>query len=236
MKEKLMEYQKQTGSLKTRELIDWTLDTFGPPHVILASSLSNEDQVLTHMLLLKERKARILTLDTGRVFQETYDTMQETMEKYGFCYEVLFPESRDVEELERKNGPNLFYKNLKLRKLCCEVRKIRPLKRALSTVDAWICGLRRGQSMTRAEVLPLEWDEQFNIIKINPLSDWLSRDVWNYIKENQIPYNKLFDKGFASIGCLPCTRATGEGDDERSGRWWWESPEKKECGLHVGKS
>ena len=135
--------------------------------------------------------------------------------------------------MENSFGPNLFYEGIEKRKLCCEVRKLRPLRKILSTLDAWICGLRREQSVTRTRVEKIEWDENFSMVKLNPLADWTEEHVWNYIRGNNVPYNKLHDNGYPSIGCAPCTRAVKPGEAARAGRWWWEEPEKKECGLHV---
>ncbi len=200
--------------------------------IVLASSLSAEDQVLTHIVCSAVEKPRIFTLDTGRLFPEIYETMERTMERYGFHYEVLAPDTSEIEGMVSEHGPNLFYRSTELRKLCCSVRKTHPLRRVLSTADAWVCGLRRDQAVTRTETVPIEWDDGNNIIKINPLFDWTEADVWKFIRQNDIPYNPLHDRGFRSIGCAPCTRAIGPDDDVRSGRWWWEEPEHKECGLH----
>jgi phosphoadenosine phosphosulfate reductase len=201
--------------------------------VVLASSLSVEDQVLTHLLCAVHLRPRIFTLDTGRLFPETYDTMERTMQRYGFRYEVVAPETRELEVMLRAHGPNLFYRSMELRKLCCAVRKIHPLRRVLATADAWLCGLRREQSVTRRSMEQVEWDETFGLCKINPLIDWTEAQVWEYVRENKIPYNALHDQGYPSIGCAPCTRAVSPGEDIRAGRWWWENPEHKECGLHV---
>jgi len=209
-----------------------SLKHFGVGRIALASSFGAEDQVLTHMLARIESGARIFTLDTGRQFQETYDTMQRSAERYRIAYEVCFPEAADIAELVAKEGPNLFYSSIENRKACCDVRKMRPLRKKLATVDAWICGLRRDQSVTRTEVDLVSWDAAFGIYKICPLFDWSEQQVWDYIKEHNVPYNPLHDQGFPSIGCAPCTRAVAPGEDIRSGRWWWESPEHKECGLH----
>ena len=200
--------------------------------VVLASSLGLEDQVLTHLLCAVQAQPRIFTLDTGRLFPETYETMERTMERYGFRYEVLTPDTRELEDMVRAHGPNLFYRRVELRKLCCAVRKIHPLRRVLATADAWLCGLRREQSVTRKSVEKVEWDETFGLCKINPLIDWTEAQVWEYIRANDIPYNALHDQGYPSIGCAPCTRAVEEGEDIRAGRWWWEDPAGKECGLH----
>ncbi|MHB9029922.1 MAG: phosphoadenylyl-sulfate reductase, partial [Candidatus Latescibacterota bacterium] len=229
---RLEQYRNHLRGKDPDEVMRWALEEFGWENIALATSFSIEDQVLTHMLAEANREARIFTLDTGRLHQETYDVMQRTMEKYGVRFEVCFPEPEDISKMVSENGPNLFYESVDRRKRCCEVRKLDPLGKALLTVDAWVCGLRRGQSVTRTEVELIEWDSSFMIYKLNPLSDWSEEDAWQFIRQHGIPYNALYDSGFRSIGCAPCTRAVGEGDDIRAGRWWWESPEHKECGLH----
>lgn len=200
--------------------------------IALASSLSIEDQVLTDLIVKINRKTRIFTLDTGRLFPETYSLIDSTNKKYGIAIEVFFPDHSKVEEMVKSKGINLFFDSVENRKQCCNVRKIEPLKRAFKGLDVWICGLRQEQSITRLGVKTVEWDEANRIIKINPLASWLEKDVWDYIKTNDVPYNELHDKGFPSIGCQPCTRAVKRGEDLRAGRWWWEEPEHKECGLH----
>ncbi|PHO07021.1 phosphoadenosine phosphosulfate reductase [Thermoanaerobacterium thermosaccharolyticum] len=217
------------------EIIKYVYDKIGASRVVLASSLSIEDQLLTDILLKIDNKARIFFIDTGRHFQSTYDLMERTMRRYHFNYEVYTPESQDLEPLIREYGPNLFYNSVDLRKKCCEIRKVKPLKRVLATVDGWICGLRREQSVTRENINIFEWDYVHSIYKVNPIAFWTEDMVWEYIKKENIPYNNLYDKGFRSIGCQPCTRAVKPGEDVRSGRWWWEDPDKKECGLHVQK-
>lgn len=199
----------------------------------LATSLGAEDQVLTDMICTIDKSTKIFTLDTGRVFPETYKVLDETNKKYGINIEVYFPKSDAIEEMVNTKGINLFYDSIDNRKLCCGVRKIEPLKRALGEIDIWITGLRKDQSVTRFFTPLVEWDEGNKVIKINPLLAWSEKDVWNYIKENEVPYNELHDNGFPSIGCQPCTRAIEKGEDVRAGRWWWEQPEQKECGLHV---
>jgi phosphoadenosine phosphosulfate reductase len=213
------------------EIIAWFLQEFDG-RVAVSSSMSAEDQILTHMAVAVDPSVEIFTLDTGRLFPETYDLIQRTNERYGIKIRVYFPDYREVEEMVNTKGINLFYESEANRKLCCDVRKLRPLARALKPLDAWICGLRTEQSVTRILTQHVEWDDKNGLIKVNPLSEWLEKDVWKYIRENDIPYNPLHDKGFPSIGCQPCTRAVKPGEDLRSGRWWWETPEKKECGLH----
>jgi phosphoadenosine phosphosulfate reductase len=214
-------------------VIEQTLKHFGPERVALASSFGAEDQVLTHMLAGIAPGARIFTLDTGRQFQETYDTMQRSIERYSIRYEVYAPDAGDLAALTAEHGPNLFYRSLGERKACCEVRKLRPLGKALATVSAWICGLRRDQAVTREQLELVSWDGQHSVYKICPLFDWTEGQVWAYIREHEVPYNALHDRGFPSIGCAPCTRAVAPGEDVRAGRWWWEAPEHKECGLHA---
>ncbi len=214
------------------EALRLSVEHFGPTRIALGSSFGAEDQVLTDMLSRVQLPTRVFTLDTGRQFQETYDTMQASTSRYGIRYEVYAPEASDIGELISVEGPNLFYKSIEKRKACCDVRKLRPLRKVLATVDAWICGLRRDQAVTRSGVELVSWDAEFNIYKICPLFDWPEEQVWDYIKTRSVPYNSLHDHGFRSIGCAPCTRAVEPGEDVRAGRWWWESPEHKECGLH----
>jgi len=200
--------------------------------IALSSSLSIEDQVLTDLIEKIDKDARIFTLDTGRLFPETYSLIDKTNIRYNIKLEVLFPDYKEVEKMVKTEGINLFYAGIDQRKLCCNVRKLQPLKRAFKGLDVWICGLRREQSVTRQAVQLVEWDENNGLIKLNPLINFTEQEVWDYIKKNSVPYNKLHDKGFPSIGCQPCTRAIEPGEDIRAGRWWWENPEQKECGLH----
>lgn len=214
----------------TKEIISYFVENF--KNVALSSSLGVEDQVLTDLLLNKDKNANIFTLDTGRLHPETYDVMDATNLKYQIKINVFFPQNQMVEELYQTQGINGHYESIDNRKRCCNIRKIEPLKRALENVDIWITGLRASQSITRIDMPLVEYDTLFDVIKVNPLIKWSETDVWDYIKENRVPYNKLHDKGFPSIGCAPCTRAIKEGEDVRAGRWWWENPEHKECGLH----
>lgn len=231
MKNKISQYNRQVMTATAEEIIAFVAEKFGDK-IAFATSLGAEDQVLTDMIAKIVPGLRIFTLDTGRLFQETYDLVDITRKKYKIDIHVAFPEAYDVEEMVSSKGPNLFYDSLENRKLCCHIRKIEPMKRALLGTDAWISGLRKEQSITRMDLNVFEWDETFNRIKVNPLINWTSVQVWDYIRNNKVPYNTLHDKGFPSIGCQPCTRAVLPGEDMRAGRWWWESTEKKECGLH----
>ncbi len=216
-----------------QELIKWAFEEFGDT-VSLASSFGAEDVVLIDMVARISPQIPVFTLDTGRLPDATYEVMEKVNEKYGISIRPYYPLTEAVENLVAEHGPNLFYKSVELRKLCCSVRKIEPLQRALEDLSAWICGLRRQQSVTRTQVKKVEKDgASDSIIKINPLADWTESQIWAYIKENEVPYNRLHDEGYPSIGCQPCTRAVLPGEDVRAGRWWWENPETKECGLHA---
>lgn len=227
--------KKLSAELKDKsatEILSYFINDFDGI-VGLASSLGAEDQVLTDMIVKINKETKIFTLDTGRVFPETYKVLDVTNKKYGINIDVYFPDHSSIEKMVNSKGINLFYDSIENRKLCCFNRKIEPLKRALSEIDIWITGLRKDQSVTRFFTPLIEWDEGNNVLKVNPLLSWTEKNVWNYIKENSVPYNELHDKGFPSIGCQPCTRAIKDNEDIRAGRWWWEQPEHKECGLHV---
>src|ERR687896_1107722 len=216
------------------EVLKWAINAYAPK-IALASSFGAEDVILIDMMVkINKEKAKIFTLDTGRLNQETYDVMDAIRKKYDIQIEVYFPEQRETEEMVKIKGMNLMYESVENRKLCCEIRKVHPLNRALSKLDAWITGLRREQAITRASIKKIEIDSSHaNIVKLNPLADWTNEMVWEYIHKNNIPYNKLHDMGYPSIGCEPCTRAIQPGEDPRAGRWWWESDTSyKECGLH----
>jgi phosphoadenosine phosphosulfate reductase len=216
------------------DVLKWFLAEF-KNRIVLSSSLGLEDQVLTDMVVKIAPETRIFTLDTGRLFYETYELIEKTCLRYKIKMEVYSPDQKEVEQMVMQKGINLFYQSVENRKECCRIRKINPLKRAFAGSDVWICGLRREQSVTRTDNKLIEWDEANQMIKLNPLIDWTEQQVWDYIKQNSVPYNSLHDKGYPSIGCQPCTRAIFPGEDVRAGRWWWESPESKECGLHNRK-
>lgn len=200
--------------------------------IALSSSLSWEDQVLTHAIYSQDLPIRVFTLDTGRLFPETYSVIEATRQRYGRDLEVYFPEYRAVEKLLTQKGPISFYESLENRKECCFIRKVAPLNRALQNVDVWITGLRADHSENRAGLELVEWDEHRGIVKVNPLANWSLEEVKAYINQHNVPYNVLQDRGFVSLGCQPCTRPIREGESFRAGRWWWEDNSKKECGLH----
>jgi phosphoadenosine phosphosulfate reductase len=221
-------------SKTAQEVLKWAMDTFGSK-IGLASSFGAEDVVVIDLMAkIDKTKTRVFTLDTGRLNQETYDVMDDIRTRYGISIDVFFPDQSEVEEMVRAKGMNLMYESLQNRKLCCDIRKVHPLNRALKELDGWITGLRRDQVVTRADTKKIEIDASHGgIVKLNPIADWTSDQVWEHIRKNNIPYNKLHDIGYPSIGCEPCTRAIKPGEDPRAGRWWWEEPAQKECGLHF---
>jgi phosphoadenosine phosphosulfate reductase len=199
-----------------------------------SSSFGQEDQVLTDIIARHSLPIRIFTIDTGRLFNETYETMEKTVARYKTGIDVFFPQSETVQQMVNAHGINLFYDSVENRQLCCHVRKVEPLNRALSGASAWITGLRAAQTDHRKQVPVVEWLADKNLYKINPLLHWSFDEVLDYLKKYSVPYNSMHDKGFISIGCAPCTRAIAAGEDPRAGRWWWETSQK-ECGLHVFK-
>jgi phosphoadenosine phosphosulfate reductase len=216
-----------------QEVLAWAFETFGN-EVALACSFGVEDVALVDMMVKQDPRARVFCLDTGRLHQATYNVLDQVRAKYGIAIETYFPQRDSVENLVRLKGPNSFYESIENRKECCHIRKVEPLSRALSGLRAWVTGLRRDQAVTRVSVPKVELDSAHgNMAKVNPLAAWSQAEVWAYVREHNVPYNKLHDEGFPSIGCEPCTRAVKPGEDPRAGRWWWELPEHKECGLHV---
>lgn len=234
MREKIELWNQQLQDKSAEEVLRFFLNEF-KGKIALASSLGAEDQVLTQMVQNIDKEASIFTLDTGRLFPETYDLIHRTNTKYGIKMKIYFPDASKVEEMVNNEGINLFFESVEKRKRCCQIRKIQPLKRAFEGLDVWICGLRKEQSVTRTNMQVVEWDEGNQMIKVNPLIEWSESQVWDYIKEKSIPYNTLHDQNYPSIGCQPCTRAIMEGEEVRAGRWYWEDPDTKECGLHKKK-
>jgi len=204
-----------------------------PGRVTFSSSFSFEDQVIAHEILQHNLPVSIFTLDTGRLFAETYSVWNSTNERYNTHIKPYYPQHAALEEFVATKGPNSFYESVDNRKQCCHIRKVEPLKRALAGNAVWITGLRTEHSPDRKDLPMIEWDESNQLIKYHPILHWTTEQVRQHIRENQVPYNPLHDKGFVSIGCAPCTRAIRPGEDFRAGRWWWEDASKKECGLHV---
>ena len=212
-----------------RLISDWF-----PGKVVFSSSLGQEDQVLTDVIFKNDLPVRIFTIDTGRLFNETYELLDRTTARYKKNIQVYFPETADVESFVTTKGINSFYESVENRKECCHIRKVVPLNRALKGAEVWITGLRAEQSSNRHDMPMIEWSEEKKLYKFNPLIRWSYQEMMDYINKFNVPYNRLHDKGFISIGCAPCTRAIEPGEDARAGRWWWETSQK-ECGLHETK-
>jgi thioredoxin-dependent adenylylsulfate APS reductase len=223
----------ELDSHEPQEVLAWAIEKFGD-RLGLCSSFQADGVALIDMAWRIDRGIRVFTIDTGRQPDETYQLIDRVRDKYGIKVEIFLPDTSVVQQMVTKHGNNLFYRDVNLRLLCCQVRKVLPLRRALMNYDAWITGLRRDQWATRSNIRKLEIDHDHGgIVKLAPLADWTNEEVWDYIRANDVPYNELFDKGFKSIGCAPCTRATAEGEDPRAGRWWWETGAPKECGMHC---
>lgn len=231
--EHLNDINAYAASHTPEELLRYVAGLF-PGKVRFSSSMGQEDQVLTDIIARGKIDVQIFTLDTGRLFYETYELMDKTTARYRIPLDVYFPEAADVEDLVRSKGINGFYESIENRKSCCEVRKVRPLARALKDAKVWVTGIRADQSANRQQMTFVEWDEEKQLYKINPLLHWSLEDVNDYIDRYNVPCNTLHGKGFVSIGCAPCTRAIEPGEDPRAGRWWWETSQK-ECGLHGVK-
>lgn len=233
--EQLQRLNEEFEHKSPQALLEWALAEYHP-NIALSSSFGAEDVVLIDMLWRINPKARVFTLDTLRLHTETYTVIDQIHAKYGIAVEIYYPDLKKLDEMVQREGYNCFYRSVELRKLCCGIRKVEPLEKALSGLYAWTSGLRRDQAATRTTTGKLEIDEVHNnIVKLNPLAGWTSEQVWDYIRQHDVPYNELHDQGYPSIGCAPCTRAVQPGEDPRAGRWWWESdPNAKECGIHIG--
>jgi phosphoadenosine phosphosulfate reductase len=229
----------RSGALNEKsaqEILQWGFERFVPRIALSASFGSPDGMVILDMMhQLDPARTRVFTIDTGRLPQETYNLIDRVRDRYEVEVEVYFPDPERVQKMVRTHGMNLFYESPEKRKLCCAIRKVEPLERALGDLDAWISGLRPEQSVTRASVAPVEIDEVHEgRIKLNPLATWTKDDVWAYVRKHAVPVNALHAKGYPSVGCAPCSRAIRDGEDERAGRWWWELPENRECGIHTG--
>lgn len=223
-------------SKSPEEILEWSIGKLHQ-NIAIATSFQSQGMVLIDMAMKIDNNARIFTVDTGRLNKETYELLNEVMEKYNNEIEVLLPDQQEVDNMVNEHGMDLFYKGVENRLLCCQIRKTNPLNKFLKTLDAWVTSIRRAQTTTRAAADKFEIDLLHGgMLKINPLVEWTDDMVWDYIKKNNVPYNKLHDMGYPSIGCEPCTRAVKKGEDPRAGRWWWESDSAKECGIHFDHS
>ena len=231
--EYLSELQKIFAERSLEDALHDTADLF-PGKVKFSSSLGQEDQVLTDIIARHNIPVSIFTIDTGRLFNEVYDTLEKTRARYTITIDVFFPQTESVQQMVSAHGVNLFYESVENRQTCCGVRKVEPLNRALQNTSVWITGLRASQTDLRKNIPLVEWLPDKKLYKINPLLHWSFNEVVDYLKKYSVPYNPLHDKGFISIGCAPCTRAIEPGEDPRAGRWWWETSQK-ECGLHLVK-
>jgi thioredoxin-dependent adenylylsulfate APS reductase len=223
-------------SAPAEKIIEWGFQTFAPRIALSASFGSPEGLVILDLMhRVDPGRARVFTIDTGRLPQPTYSLMDRVRDRYGIEVEIWFPRAERVQEMVREHGLNLFYESVEKRQLCCQIRKVEPLDRALEDLDAWIAGLRPDQSVTRTEVRAVEIDDVHGgRIKLNPLVSWSRDDVMSYVQANSVPVNSLHAAGYPSVGCAPCSRPVQEGEDDRAGRWWWENPETRECGIHTG--
>jgi thioredoxin-dependent adenylylsulfate APS reductase len=218
---------------RAEEILEWGLDQFHPKMAISAAG-GVDGMVLIDMAWRLNPDVRVFTLDTGRLPAETYALFEDVRERYGIAVEFEEPDGKAVSELVTREGPNLMYRSVDLRLACCTLRKVEPLKRKLATLDAWVAGLRREQWASRKNIAKVELDrEHGGIVKLNPVADWTLDEVWSYVRTNEVPYHELFDHGYTSIGCAPCTRPVLAGEPERAGRWWWEQDTDKECGIHC---
>jgi phosphoadenosine phosphosulfate reductase len=224
----------QAESLDPQQLLSWALKTFAPRIALSCSFGAPEGLVLLDMMHRIDPASRVFVLDTGRLPQATYDLIDRVRERYEKTIEVIFPDAAAVQEMVRAKGMNLFYESIENRQLCCRIRKVEPLNRYLSGLDAWVTGLRREQGVTREETPKVQLDALHGgIVKVNPIADWTHDQVLLYVRTHNVPINRLHAEGYPSVGCDPCSRAIAPGDDPRAGRWWWESPETRECGIHV---
>jgi phosphoadenosine phosphosulfate reductase len=232
LKDSFLSLQDYVSGLSITDTLNKLQEAF-PGKLVFSTSFSYEDQVITDYIGKLSFPVNIFTLDTGRLFPETYSTWSRTLERYQLPITAYYPDAQRLQEFVRSYGPNSFYESVENRKQCCNIRKVEPLKKALAGNAVWVTGLRAEHSPNRSDMTILEWDEVNQIIKYNPLLNWTTEEVRQYIDQNNVPYNALHDRGFVSIGCAPCTRAIEAGEDFRAGRWWWEDVSKKECGLHV---
>jgi phosphoadenosine phosphosulfate reductase len=224
----------EAESLSPQEILTWAIKNFQPGIALSCSFGAPEGLAILDMMHRIDSSSRVFVLDTGRIPQATYDLMDRVRDRYGKEIEVIFPEADAVQTMVRAKGMNLFYESIENRQLCCRIRKVEPLNRYLATLDAWVSGLRRDQNVTRRDTAKVELDFiHGGIVKVNPIADWTRDDILGYVKAQNVPINRLHAEGYPSVGCEPCSRAIRPGEDERAGRWWWESADTRECGIHV---
>jgi thioredoxin-dependent adenylylsulfate APS reductase len=222
--------------LSAEQVLSWAIERFHPRLALSASFGGPEGMALLDMMHRIEPASRVFVLDTGRLPQATYDLIDRVRDRYDKAVEIVFPQADAVQRMVREHGPNLFYESVEKRQLCCRLRKVEPMRRTLAELDAWVSGLRRDQNVTRGDTARVEIDRpNGGLVKVNPLVDWTAEEVWAYLREHDVPVNRLHKLGYPSVGCDPCSRAIKEGEDPRAGRWWWEQPETRECGIHVGE-
>lgn len=230
--DELPQLQSKANELSTIQMLEFLAEQY-PGQVCFSTSFSWEDQIITHLIVTNNIPIKIFTLDTGRLFSETYSVWSRTVERYETRIEVYYPDNSLLQPFVTERGPNSFYESPENRITCCHIRKVEPLRRALKGNAIWITGLRAEHSPNRLNLNSMEWDGVNELIKFHPIVKWSTQEVKDFIQQHNIPYNILHDRGFVSIGCQPCTRAIQQGEDFRAGRWWWEDSGKKECGLHV---
>jgi len=229
----LTELNEQLQGQTARQIIAWVYEHFDPQTVYMSTSFGAEGMVLLDLLCQKYKYPEVFTIDTGRNFQQTYDVWHRAQQKYGISIKGYYPDAQRLHKLTSEHGPSLMYESVDLRKQCCHIRKVEPLKKALKGARVWLTSLRRGQSASRADTPAISYNAQYDLIKLCPLIRWSGEDVWEYIRQNDVPYNALHDQGFPTVGCEPCTRAISPGEPLRAGRWWWEDQDDKECGIHI---
>jgi phosphoadenosine phosphosulfate reductase len=226
----------EAEGLSAQEILGWSLKNFAPDIALACSFGAPEGLVVLDLMHRVDPASRVFVLDTGRLPQETYDLIDRVRDRYDKPVEVVFPRAGDVQRMVERDGANLFYESVEKRQLCCRVRKVEPLERHLASLDAWVTGLRRDQGVTRTRTPKLEIDRgRGGLVKVNPIADWSREDVLAYLDAHDVPQNRLHAEGYPSVGCAPCSRAIRAGEDPRAGRWWWENPDTKECGIHVGE-
>ncbi len=226
----------EAETLSAQEILTWSLKNFSPQIALACSFGAPEGLVVLDLMHRIDAASRVFVLDTGRLPQATYDLIDRVRDRYDKAVEVVFPRAADLEQMVRTDGFNLFYESVEKRQLCCRIRKVEPLERQLAGLDAWVTGLRRDQGVTRGETPKIEIDERRGgLVKVNPIADWTRDDVMAYVRERDVPINRLHAEGYPSVGCAPCSRAVQPGEDSRAGRWWWEHPDTRECGIHVGE-